>query len=99
MLRVDEGATYGSRLITTESIAAGAIVQRIENPEPLSRPTFRTVQISEDTHVDGLGALAYLNHSCAPNTVVDTERMEVRALRDIRAGEELTLFYPSTEWA
>ena len=98
MLRVKEGATYGSHLITTDPIAAGAVVQRIDKPERLPRPTYRTIQVSEDTHVDGLGALAYLNHSCAPNTFVDTERLEVRALRDIQPGEELTFFYPSTEW-
>jgi len=98
MLKVEDGAAYGSRVVTTEPIAAGALVQRIENPERLATPTYRTIQVDEHTHVDGLGALAYLNHSCAPNIVVDTERLEVRALRDIDAGEELTFFYPSTEW-
>jgi len=98
MLHVEEGAAYGSRLITTEPIAAGAVVGRIEHPERLPGPTYRTIQVDEDTHIDGLGALAYLNHSCAPNTVVDTEHLEVRALRDITAGEELTFFYLSTEW-
>ncbi len=98
MLRVEEGAAYGSRLVTTEPIRAGALVQRIEQPERLATPNYRTIQVSEDTHVDNLGPLAYLNHSCAPNTFVDAERLEVRALRDVRAGEELTLFYPATEW-
>jgi hypothetical protein len=73
-------------------------VQRIEQPERLPTPNYRTIQVSEDTHVDNLGPLAYLNHSCAPNTFVDAERLEVRALRDVQASEELTLFYPATEW-
>ena len=98
MLRVEEGAAYGSRLITTEPIAAGSVVGCIKHPERLPGPNYRSIQASEDTHVDGLGVFAYLNHSCAPNTVVDTERLEVRTLRDIATGEELTLFYPATEW-
>jgi len=39
-----------------------------------------------------------MNHSCNPNTILDTARMLVFASRDIAVGEELTFFYPSTEW-
>lgn len=42
-------------------------------------------------------------HSCDPNLGVDLqspdrEEWRVVALKDIKAGEELTWFYPSTEW-
>jgi hypothetical protein len=30
--------------------------------------------------------------------VIDTTTMRVVAARDLEAGEELTFFYPSTEW-
>ena len=42
--------------------------------------------------------LQYTNHSCSPNVFFDTARMEVISLRAISAGEEITFFYPSTEW-
>ena len=45
-----------------------------------------------------MGKLAALNHSCDPNVVLDTERMLMIARRDIEKGEELSFFYPSTEW-
>jgi hypothetical protein len=39
-----------------------------------------------------------VNHSCAPNLWVDTERQAMLALRPIASGEMLTFFYPQTEW-
>lgn len=43
--------------------------------------------------------LQYINHSCEPNVVFDTTKKEVIAVRPIKTGEELTFFYPSTEWS
>lgn len=45
--------------------------------------------------------LRYANHSCAPNVVLRTEqgRAAFYALRDIAAGEELTLRYGETHHA
>jgi hypothetical protein len=42
--------------------------------------------------------LQYINHSCAPNVFFDTTAMQLVALKEIREGEEMTFFYPSTEW-
>ena len=39
-----------------------------------------------------------MNHSCDPTTIMDTTRMLVFARRDLAPGDELTFFYPSTEW-
>ena len=43
--------------------------------------------------------LQYINHSCDPNVFFDTENKKVIALKNIEKGEELTFFYPSTEWS
>lgn len=41
----------------------------------------------------------YLNHSCVRPTVwLDVENWCFRALMDIEPNDELTFFYPSTEW-
>jgi hypothetical protein len=45
-----------------------------------------------------LDVLSHLNHSCDPNTSIDTTARTVTALRDVQAGEILNFFYPSTEW-
>lgn len=42
--------------------------------------------------------LQLLNHSCDPNLVLDVDRLTLTALRPSERGEELTLFYPATEW-
>jgi hypothetical protein len=39
-----------------------------------------------------------MNHACVPNCEIDVVTMSLRALRDLREGEEMTFFYPSTEW-
>lgn len=58
---------------------------------------FLSVQISTQEHIlDRL--LEAMNHSCSPTTFVDVHRMQVIAAKDISPGEELTFFYPSTEW-
>jgi len=98
MLRVEGGLSYGARLIVEESCRSGQLIHRITSYSVASHPTSHSIQTGPQTHIDGLGAIAYLNHSCDPNTVVDTAAMSLRAVRDIAAGEELTFFYPSTEW-
>ena len=45
--------------------------------------------------IDGYGAAMYINHSCAPNceTVEYRGQIWIKAIRDIKAGEELTYEY------
>ena len=58
-----------------------------------------TVQIEEGTHITLLPEmLQYINHSCAPNAFFDTTLMLLTCLRDIQEGDEITFFYPGTEW-
>ncbi len=64
-----------------------------------STPTYLTVQISDDLHIELLPeCLACTNHSCEPNCFFDTTSMEFLAIKEIREGEEFTFFYPSAEW-
>ncbi len=62
-----------------------------------NKPTQHTVQAGRFKHIE-VGLIASLNHSCNPNLVLDTTRMLVIAAREISEGDELTFFYPSTEW-
>ncbi len=88
----------GSRLIAEVAFKEGDLIVRIVPDVYLSQPTWSSVQVAADRHVDELGVLAYLNHSCAPNTYVDVSTLAVMAAREVASGEELTFFYPSTEW-
>jgi SET domain-containing protein len=40
--------------------------------------------------------MQYINHSCDPNVAFDTTAFKLVALKDIKAGDELVFFYPST---
>ncbi|MBI4771016.1 MAG: SET domain-containing protein-lysine N-methyltransferase [Chloroflexi bacterium] len=99
MLKVEPNATpYGARLITTSPLKAGEVFYKIANYRVVHQPTYQTIQVGPETHIEELGVIAYLNHSCSPNVIVDTAQMECRAAREVAAGEELSFFYPSTEW-
>jgi hypothetical protein len=99
MLNIEDGdSAYGARLITDESYECGQLIHRIKQYRVTNQPTYQTIQIGRRHHIEDLGILAYLNHSCEPNTIVDTTALTVTAARDIAPGEELNFFYPSTEW-
>lgn len=56
-----------------------------------------TLQVSPDTHLHDPWFVGLLTHSCAPNCVLDMQRLEIRALADVEAGDLLTIDYAVTE--
>ena len=64
-----------------------------------AEPTYLTVQVGVGKHITLQPEfLQYINHSCDPNVFFDTTSMKLVALKDLEEGEELTFFYPSTEY-
>lgn len=62
-------------------------------------PTYLTVQTNEHEHITLVPEfLQYINHSCNPNVFFNTATFKLTALKRIEPGDELTFFYPSTEW-
>ena len=84
-------------LITKQAYKTGDVICEIPKDKVVNKPNRFTVQIGRTEHTD-VGKLAALNHSCDPNVILDTTNMEMVARRDIEKGEELSFFYPSTEW-
>ncbi len=79
---------------------AGDIFSKFDAAEIRTVPDKYTVQVNDDTHIIlDPEFLQYINHSCNPNVFFDTTRMELSCLKDIAPGDELTFFYPSTEWS
>ncbi|MBD2774231.1 SET domain-containing protein-lysine N-methyltransferase [Iningainema tapete] len=98
MLQVQANTTAkGTGLITTSAIKKGTVFYKITNYEIIHQPTYTSVQVGLETHMEE-PTLRHLNHSCSPNIIIDTVAFECRALRDIEPYEELSFFYPSTEW-
>jgi len=97
---------HAAGVFTLEAIPKGAVVveytgtrMRHDDADDLykDRPYTYLFGVGDGTHVvDGYGMSMYLNHSCAPNCETeedDDERVWIRALRDIKPGEELVYDY------
>jgi hypothetical protein len=99
MLRVENSVRIaGAGLVAKAHFSCGEVVHIFSDYRVNNSPTYQTIQISETEHIDNLDVLAYLNHSCSPNVYIDIATLSVVAVRSICPGEELTFFYPSTEW-
>ena len=73
---------------------------------------YTSVQVSADDHIELNSDFVYMNHSCDPSVDVITHpgasteasgrkwsgHIDVVARRDLAPGDELTFFYPNTEW-
>ena len=78
---------------------AGQVVAEFSAGKIMSTPTYLTVQVDIDKHIMLQPEhLQYINHSCDPNVFFDTHAMHIVALKTIEEGDEMTFFYPSTEW-
>ena len=84
-------------LITKQVYKKGEVICEIPTAKVIDTANRYTVQIGRDRHTE-VGKLSALNHSCDPNVILDTENLKMVARRDIEEGEELSFFYPSTEW-
>lgn len=108
---VTEGETiHGKGLVATAPIAAGEVVSRLEpfqphyqisdvlamTPDEIEHILHVAYQNSATTLVAEQGDERFMNHSCDPNTWwADDDTMVAR--RDIRAGEEITYDYATTD--
>jgi hypothetical protein len=91
-----DAVSYGSALVANRDFVAGEVIALFDDA-PYAEQSYLTVQVGPGQHVQ-LDVLSHLNHACDPNTVIDTSARSVSAARDIRSGEILSFFYPSTEW-
>ena len=97
---VEENTTTGQRsLHSAKAFRKGDVISPFCAEEELSSPTYLTVQKNDNLHITlSPSFLQYVNHSCSPNAFFDISQMQFVALTDVSEGDELTFFYPSTEW-
>jgi hypothetical protein len=88
----------GFSLIAEIPFAVGETIHRFSGQDIRATPTYQSIQIGANRHAFDLDIMAHMNHSCDPSTIIDAENLSVVAARPIAAGDELTFFYPSTEW-
>ncbi|KAH6881859.1 hypothetical protein BKA58DRAFT_9375 [Alternaria rosae] len=102
LLRVEHNpGSFTSRSVSLVNLPPGAVFARITKPTPAT-VAYSSVQASRDLHIELNCDLVYINHSCKPSLVFDMQRWEVRVSEQgegLKEGDELTFFYPSTEWS
>lgn len=87
-------------LVSKVALPAGSVLTPITSGTETTTKAYSSVQVAEDRHIELNSALLYMNHSCEPSVEVDTAKMEIRVsrYRDLKVGDHLTFFYPSSEW-
>jgi hypothetical protein len=86
-------------LYARQSFQPGEVIAEFNAGTISAEPTYLTVQVDVGKHITLQPEfLQYINHSCDPNVFFNTTTMELVALREIMKDEEMTFFYPSTEW-
>lgn len=90
---------FGSRAVSLVNLPAGNLFARITTATPATK-AYSSVQISENDHIELNSDLVYCNHSCDPSLIFDMSKFEIRvaADRDLKKGDVLTFWYPSSEW-
>jgi hypothetical protein len=86
-------------LFALQSFQPGEVIAEFWAGTIAAEPTYLTVQVDVGKHITLQPEfLQYINHSCDPNVFFDTTLMQLVALRELKSGDEMTFFYPSTEW-
>ncbi|MBI2542595.1 MAG: SET domain-containing protein-lysine N-methyltransferase [Candidatus Aenigmarchaeota archaeon] len=85
----------GKRLIAIEKVAKNEVICKLKG-KLLDKPTWQTLQVGPNKHLKNR-IIDYLNHSCNPNSFVDTEKLVLVANRTIKQLDDITINYLLTE--
>ncbi|MCC6815292.1 MAG: SET domain-containing protein-lysine N-methyltransferase [Saprospiraceae bacterium] len=95
--KANENNAHG--LFANKNFKKGEFMFQFRSKNIVSRPTYLTVQMDDNKHFSlDPDFLQYMNHSCDPNVFLDTKDLSLTAIKPINKGEELSFFYPSSEW-
>jgi hypothetical protein len=89
-----DGRGAGIRAVTP--FPRGQFISRVSG-HVISSRRLHTLQITPNAHLYDPYFCGLLLHSCNPNVSLDMKQFELWALRDISAGDLLTMDYASTE--
>ena len=91
--------TGNRSLFSKSAFRAGDTISDFYWSDVFPVPSYLTVQIGEGEHISLLPSyLDCINHSCDPNVFFDIDQKRVVCIKPVGPGEEITFFYPSTEW-
>ncbi|KAF9432851.1 hypothetical protein BGZ76_010233 [Entomortierella beljakovae] len=77
--------SFNSQLVADKGFKKNEVICIIQGTTPGPKK-YTTVQVSKDLHIELNSDLVFLNHSCAPSVSLDTDKMELIAVVDIKKG-------------
>ncbi|KAM0251738.1 hypothetical protein ACHAQJ_008013 [Trichoderma viride] len=95
------GADFMTKSTSKVAVPPFGLFAKFEFPpcDVADQATYATVQMGRDKHLNLNSDLLYINHSCEPSLHFDMGNMSIVAgPKGLQPGDELTFFYPSTEW-
>jgi hypothetical protein len=92
----DRGDGKGLGVYTLRPYVRGELIA-VASGEIVGEQRLHTFQITPDSHLYDPEFTGCLLHSCDPNAIINPAKRTVTALRDIRAGEAVTVDYAHTE--
>ncbi len=99
LLKVEFGnEEFSSKLTVLKPFKRGESICRATQATFHAQKRWTSVQVDVDSHIELNSELVYMNHSCDPSVRIDCSTITIVALKDLQAGDEVTFFYPSTEW-
>lgn len=99
-VEVKENPSTGQKALhSLTKFKPGDAISSFSAGEEFKSPNYLTIQKADNLHISLLpGFLQYVNHSCSPNAFFDTIAMNFICIAPIEVGDEITFFYPSSEW-
>ncbi|POR33903.1 Histone-lysine N-methyltransferase ash1 [Tolypocladium paradoxum] len=94
-------AEFTSKSLSRVALPPFAVFATLDFPPctVAEEPTYATVQMGKNSHLNLNSDLLFINHSCEPSLIFDTGNLNVLVgPKGLQPGDELTFFYPSTEW-
>ena len=97
VIKGDPDTNLSSKLVTKVPLKPGQVLFPLKGLT-LGKKRYTTVQTGKDEHVELNSDLVYMNHSCDPSVVIDVTHRVICVAKVLNPGDEITFFYPSTEW-
>lgn len=86
-------------LYATLSFNSGDILYTYEVQDVLPKPNYLSIQSDDFEHLMlNPHYLHWIDHSCEPNVFFDLPNKTLVCIQQIKPGDKLTFFYPSTDW-
>lgn len=103
----DKSSIAGTGLFSTKDFKKGEVAFVMKGKKIKFHPknkeeamaTPNLIGLDKDLYLETLPPYIFMNHHCEPNLAVEEDGVSYIALKDIKAGEELTFDYSISEYS